>query len=171
MASFEDKFRLKTNSERFADLFHEKIQKAAGQVENVYISMAKSGNSWIVEIVGEPFGGSSQYEAETIANMLMTCLSEESSVSISASYELDDYRGGDQASVKYTYPNENNNFQMSGVFGEYYDDDACDEDDEDFEDYGDDEASACSVMIEYAGQKAGWEKVNNTITKIGGAWD
>ena len=171
MASFEDKFRLKTNSERFADLFHEKIQKAAGQVENVYISMAKSGNSWIVEIVGEPFGGSSQYEAETIANMLMTCLSEESSVSISASYELDDYRGGDQASVKYTYPNENNNFQMSGVFGEYYDDDACDEDDEDFEDYGDDEASACSVMIEYAGQKAGWEKVNNTITKIDGAWD
>ena len=163
MASFEDKFRLKTESERFADLFDEKIHQAAGNADDLDISKAKSGNSWIVEIVGEPFGGSSQYEAETMANILMACLSEESDVSISASYELDDYRGGDQASVTYTYPNEKNNFEMSGGFGEYYDDDSYNEDDEDYED---DVGSACSVMIEYARQEVGWDKVNDTKT-----WD
>ena len=165
MASFEDKFRLSTKSESFANLFTEKMQTAAGHKDNLYISEKKSGYSWNVEIVGEPFGGSSQYEAETMANVLMTCLSEESSVSVSASYELNDYRGGDQASVTYTYPNENQNFEMSGGFGEYYCDDSYDED------FEEDDGLVCSVMIEYARQKAGWEKVNYTITKIDGAWD
>ena len=167
MASFEDTFLLRTESESFANFIVGKIQKAVGHKENLSISSKKSGNSWIVEIVGEPFGGSSQYEAESMANVILTCLSAESAVSFEASYELDDYRGGDQASVKYNYPNKKNNFEMSGDFGEYDDGDV-DDDDDDYDDY---EESACSVLIEYAKRGAGWKKVKNTVTRIDGAWD
>ena len=164
MASFEDTFRLRTENESFANTFEEKIQKAVGHKENLSISSKKSGNSWIVEIVGEPFGGSSQYEAETMANVLMECLSAESDVSFEATYELDDYRGGDQASVKYVYPNRKNNFEMAGDFGEYDNGDMDDEDD----DY---DESACSVLTEYAKRGANWKRVKNKVTRIDGAWD
>ncbi len=167
MASFEDTFRLRTESESFANLFEAKLQKVVGHAENLSISSKKSGNFWIVEVVGEPFGGSSQYEAESMANALMACLSTESAVSFEASYELDDYRGGDQASVRFVFPNSNNNFEMAGDFGEYDDGDVDDEDD----DYDDYDESACTVLIEYAKRGANWKKVNNTITRVEGAWD
>ena len=148
MASFDDTFRLETKSESFADIFDKKLHEKVRKWDEGFLSLEKisCANGWIVEVVGEPFGGSSRWEADNMAKLLMECVIDEAPSNFSANYELHDYRGGDQAFVNYDYSSESNQFQFSGEFAK--------------------DCELCNIIC--TKQNGRWTITENTVTEFEG---
>lgn len=119
MPSFDDVFRIYTKSEVFAAFFRRQLTTAADEY-SVEPNLRKDDGNFVIESQADFFGGSSRSQEERMTSLLMKTIPIDPGCNIYAEWKLNDYKGGDNAEVEYSYRGSDRTLSMTGYFAYYY---------------------------------------------------